>query len=79
MSTNSVSEWIKEYISDLISREPKTRFPLKCGCAGPKYVSMCAVHQELERQKHADALVSGSEVRRMRRRIQELEQKLEGK
>lgn len=74
-----IQEWIKEYISDLISREPKTKFPLPCGCAGPKYVSMCEAHQFLERQKHADALVSGTEVRRMRRRIQELEQKIEGK
>lgn len=69
------SSWINQYISDLIAQEPKTKFPLKCGCAGPKYVSMCAVHQALERQKHADALVSGSEVRRMRARIRELEER----
>lgn len=66
---------VLEYISELIAREPKTRFPLSCGCAGPKYVSMCPTHQELERQKHADDLMSGAEVRRLRARIRELESK----
>lgn len=67
---------ILEYISDLMAREPKTKFPLKCGCAGPKYISMCAVHQELERLKHADALNSGQQTKKLKERIAELEAEL---
>jgi hypothetical protein len=36
---------------------PETvKYPLKCGCAGPKYISMCFLHQELTREAHNEAL-----------------------
>lgn len=35
------------------------KYPLPCGCAGPKYISMCAAHQELARQEHARKLGHG--------------------
>lgn len=28
------------------------KYPLGCGCAGPKYVSMCSAHQEIARDDH---------------------------
>ena len=70
-----LADWINEYISELIAAEPKTKFPLKCGCAAAKYISMCEHHQAMERQKHADALASGETVRKLRARVAELEAK----
>lgn len=32
------------------------KYPLPCGCAGPKYISMCELHQQLEREAHARKL-----------------------
>lgn len=34
----------------------KPKYPLPCGCAGPKYISKCAGHQELDREQHHEAL-----------------------
>lgn len=38
----------------------KIKYPLPCGCAGPKYVSLCPTHQVLERERHATALGVGN-------------------
>ena len=32
------------------------KYPLSCGCAGPKYVSKCFAHQEEARDAHHEAL-----------------------
>jgi hypothetical protein len=32
------------------------KFPKPCGCAGPKYISKCLSHQELDREQHHEAL-----------------------
>lgn len=53
------------------------KFPLPCGCAGPKYISMCQAHQALEREQHADQLMRGEEVRQLRERIKKLEAEIE--
>lgn len=35
-----------------MSDEVPEKFPKACGCAGPRYVSMCELHQEEERAAH---------------------------
>jgi hypothetical protein len=34
-----------EAVQKEIGELPKTRYPLPCGCHGPKYISKCNIHQ----------------------------------
>jgi hypothetical protein len=38
---------------------PPVKYPFKCGCAGPKYVSKCRLHQLEDIEAHARALGVG--------------------
>lgn len=48
------------------------KYPLPCGCAGPKYISMCDAHQLAAREDHQRQLGASEEIRVLRLEVARL-------